>query len=87
MASVVDTSVKHFLSTMYGAPAITNAPGGMVGLLDACLVTGFGLRAVTSATVAGGVATVNFAVGAAQPPVVESVVLLSGAGTSALNGE
>ena len=47
MASLVDTSVKHFLSTMYGAPVQNGQAGSKIAVLDACLVTGFGLRAAT----------------------------------------
>ncbi|WP_289241720.1 hypothetical protein [Delftia sp.] len=78
MASLVDTSVKHFLSTMYGAPCSPGRPGGSkIAVLDACLVTGFGLRAATRITVAAGVATVEFSVGASQPPTPDSVLLIA----------
>ena len=47
MASVVDTSVKHFHSGRVGAPVLTGAEGSMIALLDACVVNGFGLKSVT----------------------------------------
>lgn len=87
MASLVDTSVKHFLSTMYGAPVQNGQAGSKIAVLDACLVTGFGLRAATRITVAAGVATVEFSVGASQPPTPDSVLLLAGAAETLLNGE
>ncbi|WP_047472954.1 hypothetical protein [Delftia sp. ZNC0008] len=87
MASLVDTSVKHFLSTMYGAPVQNGQAGSKIAVLDACLVTGFGLRAATRITVAAGVATVEFSVGASQPPTPDSVLLIAGAAQALLNGE
>lgn len=87
MASLVDTSVKHFLSSMYGAPVQNGQAGSKISVLDACLITGFGLRAATRITVAAGVATVEFAVGASLPPPPDSVVLLAGAAQALLNGE
>lgn len=87
MASLVDTSVKHFLSTMYGAPVQNGQAGSKIAVLDACLVTGFGLRAATRITVVAGVATVEFSVGASQPPTPDSVLLIAGAAQTLLNGE
>lgn len=79
------TSVKFFHSAQVNAPVVQNAPGHLVALLDACLVNGFGLQSVVSATVAGGVATLTF--GAAHAFHEHSVALIAGAGTAALNGE
>ncbi|MFG0643581.1 hypothetical protein [Delftia sp. WSY_22] len=87
MASLVDTSVKHFLYSMYGAPVQNGLAGSKIAVLDACLVTGFGLRAATRITVAAGVATVEFSVGASQPPTPDSVLLIAGAAQTLLNGE
>jgi hypothetical protein len=41
-----------------GAPILNNGAGSMIAVLDACLVTGFNSRGVTSMTVAGNVCTV-----------------------------
>ncbi|OWG19497.1 hypothetical protein KDK82_2992 [Delftia sp. K82] len=87
MASLVDTSVKHFLSSMYGAPVQNGQAGSKIAVLDACLLTGFGLRAATRITVAAGVASVEFSVGAALPPPADSVLLIEGAAQALLNGE
>ncbi|WP_333906832.1 hypothetical protein [Delftia acidovorans] len=87
MASLVDTSVKHFLSTMYGAPVQAGQAGSKLAVLDACLVTGFGLRAATRITVVAGVATVEFTAGASLPPPPDSVLLIDGAAQALLNGE
>ena len=50
-----------FHSGMSGAPANTNAAGATLAILDAVLVTGFNVRAVVSASVAGGVMTLSYA--------------------------
>ncbi|RRH80119.1 hypothetical protein EH244_31065 [Variovorax beijingensis] len=85
MASVVDTSVKHFNSTMSGAPALSGTAGSLIALLDAVLVNGFDLKNATSLTVAGGVATLAFT--GSHSAQVDSVITLSGSSVAALNGE
>lgn len=90
MASPVDTSVKHFLSTMSGAPALSGTVGSMIALLDALLVTGFDTKTLTSLTVAAGVATAAFA--GQHSATVDSVILVAGvaggpAGWAGHNGE
>lgn len=78
--------VKYLNSNMRGAPVMaTSGYGSMVGLLDACLLTGFGLVSVTGITVASGVATA--AVSSGNSFDVGAVVLIDGATPSALNGE
>lgn len=51
--------VRHFDSDMTGAPSTAGmaAAGRFLAILDACAVNGFNLKAVTSLTVANGVAT------------------------------
>lgn len=86
MASPVDTSVKHFYSAMVSAPVVSGTAGSLIATLDACLVTGFGLKTVDSAAISGGVCRLAFSSGksaAAQ----ESVILVSGATNNAINGE
>lgn len=53
--------VVWFDSSETGAPVLNNAAGSLLAVLDACLVNGFNLKAVTSLVVAGGVATVTCA--------------------------
>lgn len=87
MASPVDTSVKHFHFEMAGSPVLNGQAGSALGVLNACLITGFGLQSATSLAVSGGVATLTFA--ATHAATAESVVLVAGA-TGAwtdLNGE
>lgn len=87
MASPVDTTVKHFYSSMPGAPVLNGVAGSMVALLDACLVTGWGLKSATSLTVAGGVATLAFS--GTHAAVKDAVILVEGVtgALTALNGE
>lgn len=88
MASPVNTSVKFFNETMPGAPVLNGVAGSLVALLDACLITGFGVRSCTI-TVAGGVATALVASDAKNLNTLDSVLLVAGASGSwvALNGE
>lgn len=52
----------HFFhSGMTGAPTNTSAAGSTLEIIRACLVTGFNLRSVVSASVSGGVMTLNYA--------------------------
>jgi hypothetical protein len=90
MASPVDTSVKHFLSSMTGAPALSGTVGSYIALLDALLVTGFDTKTLTSLTVSGGVATAAFS--GQHSAIVDSVILVAGvaggpAGWAGHNGE
>ena len=90
MTSPVDTSVKYFTSLMSGAPALSGTAGSMIAVLDACLKDGFDQKALTSLTVAGGVATAAYT--GAHSAAVDSVVFIAGvtggpAGWAGLNGE
>lgn len=87
MASPVDTSVKFFREDFPGAPVLNGVAGSLIGLLDACLCTGFGLRSATSLVVSGGVATLTLASDAKNPNLLNSVVLVAGSSIAALNGE
>lgn len=87
MTSLVDTSVKSFLSTGVGAPVLNGTAGSLLAVLSACLVDGYDVKAATSLVVASGVATLSFAGSHSATP--EAVVLVSGVtgGLTALNGE
>lgn len=77
--------VKFFHSGMPGAPVLSNNWGDLVGLLDACLVNGFNLRAIAGITSVGGVATAALSTG--HPFVVGQVVLISGCDQAEYNGD
>ncbi|QXV72264.1 hypothetical protein Acf1_00067 [Acidovorax phage ACF1] len=65
---------------------MNGAAGAMISVLDACLKDGFGLKSVTSLTVADGIATLNFTGGTAA--VAGSTILVSGVtDQTTLNGE
>ena len=81
----MNTPVKHFTSTMTGAPVVGNNWGDLVALLDACLVNGFGLKAIDSLTSAGGIATASISTGHAYQP--QQTVLVAGATQAPYNGE
>jgi hypothetical protein len=85
MASPVDTSVKHMLSSMTGAPALDGTAGSLLGVLDAFLVDGWGSQTASSVVIADGVATVTLP--SAPAATVDSVILVAGATPSGLNGE
>lgn len=84
---MADTTVKFIHSAMPGAPVLTGQAGSLIGLLDACLVNGFGAGNVDSLVIAGGVATVTRSAG--HPFEVGSVALIAGATVSggSVNGE
>ena len=79
------TQVRNFSSTDPNAPVLSGTAGSLIALLDALLVTGYGLAAPTGITVAAGVATVNYSSG--HSFVAGSVALIAGATPAALNGE
>lgn len=79
-----DTSVKFIHSGMSGVP-ILGAAGGLIAVLDACLVNGFAVSAVASLVVTDAVATATVSGG--HSAEVGSVVLVSGATLGDLNGE
>jgi hypothetical protein len=82
---MADTSVKYLHSELPGAPVLNGTAGSLIAVLDACLVTGWGLLTASGVTVSGGVATATFATTHAFEP--GTVALVAGAGTAAINGE
>jgi len=82
---MADTSVKIFHSGQPGAPVLNTDKGSLIALLDAVLVSGFGLRAVDALSVVNGVATAQISAG--HSAVKDATVLVAGADTAALNGE
>jgi len=84
-----DTTVRYYDATMSGAPALSGTAGALIGVLDACLVNGFGSVTLDSLVIAANVATAtvstghNFALLGNTGPVIE----ISGATPAGLNGE
>lgn len=81
----MSTPVKWFTSDMAGAPVLSGTAGALIAVLDACLVTGFNTKTLTSLVVSGGVATATVAAGHQFTDQV--VGLVAGATPAALNGE
>jgi hypothetical protein len=81
----METSVKIFFSSQTGAPALSGSVGALAAVLDACLVSGWGAKAMDSLVVAGGIATAT--IGTGHAAVQDGVVLISNASVAALNGE
>ena len=82
---MASTKTKSFSSAMAGAPVLSGTAGALISVLDAVLVTGFGLAAVTSLTVASGIATANFAAG--HSFAADAVGLFAGITPTGLNGD
>lgn len=77
--------VKWFHSSMAGAPVLSSSAGALIGVLDACLLTGFGLKPIQSLTRAGSTATASF--GTAHGFQKYQVLVIAGADQSGYNGE
>lgn len=77
--------VKFFHSGMAGSPTLSNGWGDMIGVLDACLVTGFNLKTINSLTFADGVATA--VINSGHNYVKDQVLLIAGWDQPAYNGE
>ena len=75
---------RIYTSEMTGAPAMGTAAGGIINVLDGCLVNGFNSKTLTSLVVSGGVATATVSGGHGFTQY--SVVAISGATPSGLNG-
>lgn len=88
--------VKWYSSDMEGAPLLssgvagsahTTNPGSLIALLKAVLVTGFGIKSVSSLAYDSVAQTITATVAAGHKYLVDQVVELSGANESGFNGE
>jgi hypothetical protein len=79
------TSVKFFHSNMPGIPQLSGTAGALIDILTTCLVVGFGPKVVDSLVLSGGIATLNISTAHAFEP--DTVILITGASPSGLNGE
>ena len=86
-----DTTVRYYASTMTGAPTLSGTAGALIGVLDACLVNGFGSVTLTSLVVASNVATATVSGGHNFAnygnTLLGPVITIAGATPSGLNGE
>ncbi len=80
-------SVRYYDSTMSGAPSLSGTAGALIGVLDACLVDGFGSVTVDSLVVASNVATATVSAGHqfAMLGTTGPVIRIAGATPSGLN--
>lgn len=79
------TKTKLFTSDQLGAPTMNSAAGQLLGVLDACLCDGFGLKSITAGSITGGVCTISL--GTSHAFTVDTVVEIAGATPSGLNGQ
>lgn len=77
--------VVWYDSSETGAPVLNNAAGSLIGVLDACLINGFNLKAITSLVVAGGVATATCN-SHGYSGIYSKDIAIAGCDTVALNG-
>ena len=84
-----DTTVKYYDSSMSGAPSLSGTAGALIGVLDGCLVDGFGSVTVNSLVVAANVATVTVSGGHQFAAIGNTgpVITIAGASPSGLNGQ
>jgi hypothetical protein len=74
---------------MSGAPALSGTAGALIGVLDGCLVDGFGSVTLDSLVVASNVATATVSGGHQFAMIGDAgpVITIAGANPSGLNGE
>jgi len=77
--------ITYFDNTMTGAPVLSGTAGALLGVLDACLVTGFGTQTASSLSVTGTVATLALPAVHGIPP--GAYVRIAGATPAGLNGD
>jgi len=85
----MSTAVRYFDSTMSGAPALSGTAGALIGVLDGCLVDGFGSVTVNSLVVASNVATATVSAGHQFAMIGNTgpVIRIAGSSPAGLNGD
>jgi hypothetical protein len=74
---------RFFTSDMTNAPVMTPGAGGIIAVLDGCLLNGFNTKTLSSLSVTSGIATATVSSGHGYS--LHSVIDISGASISALN--
>lgn len=74
---------RFFTSDMADAPVMTTGAGGIIAVLDGCLLNGFNTKTLSSLSVTSGIATATVSSGHGYS--LHSVIDISGASISALN--
>ena len=81
----MSTDIKFYFSTNNNAPQLQNTYGSMIGVLDACLVNGISLGAVSTLTAVGTTVTAVFST--AHNLMQYQVLKITGANQAEYNGE
>ena len=74
---------RFFTSNMADAPVMTPGAGGIIAVLDGCLLNGFNTKTLSSLSVTSGIATATVSSGHGYS--LHSIINISGASISALN--
>ncbi|ENX07622.1 hypothetical protein [Acinetobacter variabilis] len=82
---VASTDIKFYVHTNNNAPQLQNAYGSMINVLDACLVNGINVGAVSSLIASGTTVTALFS--SAHNLMQYQVIKITGANQSEFNGE
>lgn len=84
-----DTTVRYYDVTMSSAPEMLGTAGALIGVLDACLVDGFGSVTLDSLVVAANVATGTVSTGHNFDMILTTgpVIRIEGATPAGLNGD
>lgn len=59
----ISNKVRYYHSGMTDAPVLSGTAGALIAVLDACLVNGFGTKAINNLTVTDGIATAQISSG------------------------
>lgn len=59
----ISNKVRYYHSEMADAPVLSGTAGALIAVLDACLVNGFGTKAINNLTVTDGIATAQISSG------------------------
>lgn len=82
---VASTDIKFYVHTNNNAPQLQNAYGSMINVLDACLVNGINIDAISSLTASETTATALFS--SAHNLIQYQVIKITGANQTEFNGE
>ncbi|MEG2434038.1 MAG: hypothetical protein RSB25_20605, partial [Acinetobacter sp.] len=82
---VASTDIKFYVHTNNNAPQLQNAYGSMINVLDACLVNGINIGAISSLTASETTATALFS--SAHNLIQYQVIKITGANQTEFNGE
>ncbi len=82
---VASTDIKFYVHTNKNMPQLQNAYGSMINVLDACLINGISIGAVSSLTASGTTVTALFS--ESHGLKQQQVIKITGAAQNEFNGE